>query len=90
MKTDATLRFFMALSETSKRIAGADSRLAKAAAEAVSDPKPANFVGTQEQLALIDEELRERILRETHQHMSCDISAIWDSMSTAPRTNRPN
>ncbi|MCV3274256.1 hypothetical protein [Roseobacter sinensis] len=90
MKTDPTLRFFKALSETSKRLAGADSDLAEAAAEAVSDPTPANFVRAQEQLAHVEEDLRAQILRDVHRHMSRDISAIWDSMRTATGTDRPN
>ncbi|WP_227269277.1 hypothetical protein [Roseobacter weihaiensis] len=90
VERDATLRFFVALGKVSTRLAGAESGIARADANTVADPQPAKFVAAQDELAGLDDDLRDQILHEVHQQMSRDVSAIWDNMMAAKPVGRPN
>ncbi|WP_299848468.1 hypothetical protein [uncultured Roseovarius sp.] len=90
MKKNATDRFFNELSLASTEITGPDSALAKAARMAADAPSPTNYVKAQEALALVQEDVREKILQKVHGQMCSNIEAIWDQLPHAAKTDRPN
>ena len=90
MNNDANQVFFSALAQISSEVTGPESALTLAAKDASNSPCPTAFVRTQEELALLSDDLRDQILGDVHMRLRNDIGLIWENLPNAPTSSRPN
>lgn len=90
MTLDLSTQFFVELSHAVSDIFGADSDLAKVARFGAENADPMAFIRVQDQLALLPDETREKILRRIHKRMATDVEAICENLSNVKSRARAN
>lgn len=86
----ADIRFFQALQQVCRQTDGVDQSCQNAIGHAIKTGDPHDLRAARQAVDSLDQRTRDQVMRQVHQRMATDLTAILDAMSGAPGRQRPN
>lgn len=86
----ADIRFFKALSAVCAKIEAVDQPCRDAIDRALETGDALDMRAARQAVDDLDDTTRDKVLANVHRQMATDLSAIWDALSAAPESSRPN